>query len=53
MTQTPKSFEKDVNEFLDHFEQFEEITDDRSFTTDQIFYLFEIFMDHHKYIEVE
>lgn len=53
MSQTLESFKKDINEFLNHFEQFEKIAQDRDFDDDHIFYLFTIFMDHHKYIEIK
>lgn len=55
MTQTPESFDKEVTDFFDHFNKFEYIADKRQNTISQneILPLFAIFMDHHKYIEVQ
>lgn len=53
MKQTPESLEKDVKEFLDNFEKFEYITTQRGFNTIEGIRLFKIFIDHHKYIEVQ
>ena len=51
MTQTPEFFEKNVDKFLNHFEQFEYITNQRGFNTIESINLFKIFMNH-KYDEV-
>ena len=52
MTQTKESFNKDVNDFFDHFNEFEAIAKKRpcNITKSEILPLFKIFMDHHKYI---
>lgn len=53
MTQTIESFEKNVNDFLNHFEQFEYITTSRGFTTIESIELFNVFIIQHKYMEIK